>query len=413
MSEIAAVSSDAPAPSVAPPPGNPRFPEIDSIRAIAVLIVLLYHVAAVTGALATPFTGDFLAVAGADAISLLFLTSGFLLYRPFVRARAAGRPLPSRRRYLRRRMLRILPAYWFALTVLAIYPGIRGPFTGDWWRYYFFLQLYSHRTLNIGIPVAWTLSVEMSFYLILPIWATLIRRVRIGSGDGAWFRGEMVALALLATLGIVIQVLASRLTVSQLVADSVLGNCTWIALGMGLAATSAYTTQRRSEPAFLRWLGTHPGRSLCGAFVCCAVATLILQPDGLLGILLSLETKQPYSRTLAGIALTFGALVFLVAPTMFGDRTRRSPGRLLLSWPPLMRIGVIAYGVYLWHLAVVSLLSESSDPVHFSATGLGLAQKIHFAPTPILFVISLAGTLVLAAFSYRFVELPFLRLKER
>jgi peptidoglycan/LPS O-acetylase OafA/YrhL len=403
----------APSPAVAPPPGNPRFPYIDSVRAIAVLSVLVYHVAAVTGDLNKPVTGDLMAVAGTQALSVLFMTSGFLLYRPFVRARAAGRPLPSRVRYLRRRMLRILPAYWFALTVLAIFPGIAGVYTGDWWRYYFFLQLYSSRTLNTGIPVAWTLCVEMSFYLLLPLWATVIRRVKIGAGPRAWLHGELATLGAVALFGAVVQVLASRLVVSDIVADSLLGNCTWIALGMALAVLSVDCVARSSEPKPLRILGAHPGASLLAAAACWMGATAVLQPGGVLGILLSLETKQPYARSLGDIALTFGVCVFLAVPVIFGDQAAPGLTRRVLGWRPLMWVGLVSYGVYLWHLAVVSVLGESSDPAHFSASGLGLASQIGFAPTLVLLVLTMAVTLVIAGLSYRFVELPFLRLKER
>ena len=47
-------------------------------------------------------------------------------------------------------MLRIVPAYWVALTVLAVFPGIAGVFGGDWWRYYFFLQIYQPLTRISG-----------------------------------------------------------------------------------------------------------------------------------------------------------------------------------------------------------------------------------------------------------------------
>ena len=51
-----------------------------------------------------------------------------------------GRPPPRVRDYARRRVLRIVPAYWVALTVLAATVGLCGVFTGDWWVYYGFLQ---------------------------------------------------------------------------------------------------------------------------------------------------------------------------------------------------------------------------------------------------------------------------------
>ncbi len=404
-------SPAAPSPAVAPPPGNPRFPLIDSVRAIAVLAVVLYHVAAVTALINRPVIGDVVAVAGVQALSVLFLTSGFLLYRPFVRARAAGRPIPSRRRYLRRRMLRILPAYWFALTALAIFPGIVGVFSGDWWRYYFFLQLYSTRTNNAGIPVAWTLCVEMSFYLLLPLWATLIRRVRIGADPRAWLLSELVPLGVVAMVGVVVQIAASRLIVSQLVGESLLGNCTWIALGMVLAVLSVYAGQREREPKAVRAVAAHPGACWILAAASLAATTAIVQPGGLLKILRGLATPQPYARTIADIALTFAVSVFLVAPALFGDRAGGLPRRVL-GWRPLMWIGLVSYGVYLWHLAVVSLLGERSDPLHFSASGLGLAGKLHFAANPILLVLTIAVTAAIAAISYYFVELPFLRRKE-
>jgi peptidoglycan/LPS O-acetylase OafA/YrhL len=147
-----AAAASAPSPAVAPPPGNPRFPLFDSLRAIAVLAVLTFHVCLVSGALSRRVAGDAAAVLGAQGPILFFAISGFLLYRPWIAS------APSVARYARRRALRILPAYWLALTLLAIYPGV--VLGDDWWRYYLFLQLYSADTVSGGIPVAWTLCVE-------------------------------------------------------------------------------------------------------------------------------------------------------------------------------------------------------------------------------------------------------------
>jgi peptidoglycan/LPS O-acetylase OafA/YrhL len=383
----------------------------DSIRAMAVLAILFYHVAAVTGVLNKPVIGDLAAIAGAQAVSLFFLTSGFLIYRPYVRARCAGRPRPNSGRYLRRRMLRILPAYWFALTALAIFPGVVGVFSGDWWRYYFFLQLYSSRTINAGIPVAWTLCVEVSFYLLLPVWAMLVRRVRIGSGPNTWLRSELISLGLLTAFGVAVQVAAAGLLVSQTVSDSLLGNCTWFAFGMVLAVVSVAVGQRDREPKAVRAVTAHPGSCWILAVACLGATAAVLHPGGLLGIVVSLQTKQPYWRTLVSIALTVGVCGFLVAPVLFGDHAGGFPRRLM-AWRPLVWLGLVSYGAYLWHLAVVSILGERADPGHFSASGLGLAQEIHHFTTPILLVLTLAATAALAALSYYFVELPFLRRKE-
>ena len=131
----------APSPAVAPPPGNPRFELFEGLRAVALLAVLVFHVCAISGAINDRVLGDAAAMLGNQGPILFFVISGFLLYRPFVAARAAGVPAPSIARYARRRILRIVPAYWLALTILAIWPGVVGAFSGDWWRYYFVLQL--------------------------------------------------------------------------------------------------------------------------------------------------------------------------------------------------------------------------------------------------------------------------------
>ena len=59
-----------PSPAVAPPPGNPRFALFDSLRAIAALAILVFHVAAITAAIEDPVTGDVLAVLGSRGVVL-------------------------------------------------------------------------------------------------------------------------------------------------------------------------------------------------------------------------------------------------------------------------------------------------------------------------------------------------------
>ena len=65
-----------------------------------------------------------------DGVTLFFVISGFLLYRPFVAARAAARTGPAPGKYARRRVLRIVPGYWVALTVLALVFGLPHVFSG-------------------------------------------------------------------------------------------------------------------------------------------------------------------------------------------------------------------------------------------------------------------------------------------
>jgi peptidoglycan/LPS O-acetylase OafA/YrhL len=397
-------------PALAPPPGNPRFALMDSIRGLAVLAVIAFHVTSITGAMNGGISGVY-AVLGNQAVVVFFVLSAFLLYRPFVAAHADARPMPSVGRYARRRVLRIVPGYWVALTVLAIVPGVVGVFGGEWWRYYFFLQGYSERTVNSGIPVAWTLTVEVAFYVLLPLWALLLRRVGSLAGSHRWLATELWMLAPMAACGIAIQVAASRLRVSSLLATTPLGECVWLALGMALAIISVDDQRRAQSRRPVDLAARFPGACWLGAIACVAGLTIVLHPGNVFQIVASLHLRQPYGRTLGGILLTAGVATFLIAPAAFGPDHGGIPRRVL-AWRPLAALGVISYGVYLYHLTLAELISEQADPAHFSAAGLGLASDVHHLLTPLLFVLTLVASAAAGTISYRLVELPFLRLKE-
>src|SRR5712691_2846946 len=172
MDPLPSVQADAQAapPVVAPPPGNPRFGLLDGLRAIAALSVVALHVGVYTDYF-PGWQGAYVRQL-ASGVTVFFLLSGFLLYRPFVAARFSGRNHVRVRDYARRRLLRILPAYWLALTFLALWPGLPGhPLGTGWWRYYGFLQDFRGDTLFNGLGTAWSLGTEVSFYLILPLYA--------------------------------------------------------------------------------------------------------------------------------------------------------------------------------------------------------------------------------------------------
>jgi peptidoglycan/LPS O-acetylase OafA/YrhL len=369
-------------------------------------------VAGLTGAFTAPVIGPAEQVLGSVGPILFFVISGFLLYRPYTAARAAGRPFPSVAHYARRRVLRIVPAYWVALTVLALFPGIVGVFTGDWWRYYFFLQAYAARTFGGGIPVGWTLCVEVAFYLTLPLWALLVQRLARDRDAPAGRRIELGALALLAAGGIAVQLAAARHAVSALLADSLAGQCTWLALGMAIAVASVAAVQSRDDVRPVRFIAEHAGLCWLGAGAAFAGLAAAVPPENIFGLAARVAARQPIATTLRTIALTAVLCALLVAPAVFGERGGGLPRRLL-AWGPIAWIGLISYGMYLWHLAIAEWIGLPSDPTHFSASGLGLISSVHHARTLLLLVCTFAATAAVAAVSYYVVELPFLRRKER
>jgi peptidoglycan/LPS O-acetylase OafA/YrhL len=397
---LAIAVAEAPSPALAPPPGNPRFPLFDALRGCAVLAVLNFHVALYAGAVNGGTLGDTFSVVGYLGPPIFFAISGFLLYRPFVANRVAGRHSPSLRRYGRRRVLRIVPAYWFVLTVLAIFPGIVGVFTGEWWRYYGFLQLYTQRTLGEGIPVAWTLCVEVTFYLLLPVWA-----FAVGRASGGRRRREIAILAVAGCAGLAVQVAAGRQAVPWLTGETLAGQFSWFAVGMAMAVLSAHGA-RDWVP---RWL-PRPA-VLWGVAVLAAAGLVANTPAGGAAALFAEPTAvRPWHMLLVKVVLTMIFVIFVLLPVAF-DRSVGVAHRVL-STRPLVFVGVISYSAYLWHLIIVAFLARGSDS-HFSSTGLNVLGHVHFARMPILLVLTAGVTAVVASLSYRFVELPFLRRKER
>jgi peptidoglycan/LPS O-acetylase OafA/YrhL len=364
----------------------------------------------VTGRLGLGVAGRAAEVAGFQAVIVFFAISGFLLYRPYVAARARDRGVPSTRRYARRRALRILPGYWTVLTLLAIFPGIVGVFSGEWWRYYGYLQLYSERTQGQGIPVAWTLCVEVTFYIALPIWAFAVRRLTAGRGARGLLRPELLPLTAVAAAGVVVQVTAARRLIPRLVGVSLAGQITWMAIGMALAVVSV--AAQHDDSLGIRLRAVAERSALCWAVSAIAfVALMPLQPaNGLFGLIATIQTRESTATTVAKIALEAVFVTFLLLPAIFGDRRRGLPRRLLAA-APIAYLGVISYSFYLWHLTVVEWLGFRTSGA-FSAPGLNLVQHLHFARSLILYLVTLAATVTLASISYRLVELPFLRRKE-
>ena len=112
-------------------------------------------------------------------VTIFFLVSAFLLYRPFAAARIDGAAEVAPGKYLWRRFVRIMPAYWAALIVITLWLGTGDAFTPSGLRNHFaLLQLYGRDTVvDPPIQVAWTLGVELSFYAFLPVYALVMRRV--------------------------------------------------------------------------------------------------------------------------------------------------------------------------------------------------------------------------------------------
>jgi peptidoglycan/LPS O-acetylase OafA/YrhL len=341
---------------------GPRFPLADAVRALAALSIVAYHVAFVAGGLESAW------LAGLNVgVPLFFAISGFLLYRPWVAARLAGAERPAIRVYAVRRVLRIVPAYWAALIVIALVTGRAEVFAWPEALIYFgFAQAYVPEHFTGGIGQAWTLTVEVAFYAALPLVALAARRV-----PGPVLRGEVLVLA-----GLVVISVLWRAVVLATVAPSdpayfpllvaLPAQLDVFAGGMALAVLSAAGREGRAQSA--GW-----------AVAVAAYALLALwRPGG--------ETLRVVAEHELQAVIALGLLV----PAVLGAG---GPVRRALAWRPLAWVGLVSYGVFLWHLDVL--------------------RELDGLPVAALAVCGLAASLALGAASWYGLERYAQRLGRR
>jgi peptidoglycan/LPS O-acetylase OafA/YrhL len=370
-----------------------RFVLIDSMRGLAALSVIVYHVSFKFGsprATLWRLASQHSSGPPITAVVVFFLISGFVLYRPFVQARFDGRPLPRLLPYSVRRAVRILPAYWVALVVVALIFSMHYVFTARGIITYFgFLQLYgSLSTLNGGISPAWTLCVEVTFYAALPLLAWAVRRVGRGRGVLAselWFCVALATIAI-AWQGLVFAVVpASSGRIFGLL-TMLPGSLDLFAAGMGLAVLSVAVDRGRLSGRWLELIDRFPWLTWVMA----------------LGVgygLLRLESV--YSDSVAAWWLSTHELkllcaALLLAPLIFGHQ-RRGWLRRLLAQPVFLWLGAVSYAVYLWHKPLLDKLAPRLVSHGQLVTDIAV----------------MAAAIMVAALSYYVVERPVQRLVGR
>ena len=379
-----------------------RFPLFDSLRAIAALSVVAFH--------ASYFAG--LDIFGATlfrqlasrldvGVTIFFLISGFLLYRPFAKARLRGERMPRPLGYLWRRALRIAPAYWVALIVVTVWLGIEGVFTASGiLRYFGFAQIYDAGTALGGIGQAWTLCVEVTFYAFLPLWAVAMRALPSRGSPRRALAFEVAGLAVLFVVSSLYKVWALRQ-----VGPTDLNSAPYLmplpnfldqfALGMGLAVLSVWYDGREHLPRPLAVLRRWPAIGWGVAIVAFCVAAVGIGYNG--------EPLQQYGRQAFVLRHELYSVVALgaVAAALFAQPGRGVVGRVLGN-RVLAYLGLVSYGIYLYHYAVIKQLSD------WLIDDLPVSIPVRLA---VYLPLGVLGATVLATISYYAVERPALSLK--
>ncbi len=377
-----------------------RLRGIDGLRACAAGAVLVYHV----WRFAPPGRGtEDLGVLSSvlphlwHGVTLFFVLSGFLLYRPFAAAALRGTRAPSVTAFLRNRALRILPAYWVVLLATAFVLRTALVPQGETARTegvpsaellvldLLLLQNFSFDGLFTGIGPAWSLAVEAVFYVVLPVVAVV---ALAGRARGAGPRTAALApVAALLLLGVTGKVAAHGGLVdwSFGVLRSFWAWADVFALGMAVAVVAVEAQDGRLHLP-RRWRPVAGGVVVAVAAAGLATDTSNLRP---------LEVATSVHNVAVGAACALVvALVVLPGPPRWGLR-RVLEGRAVVA------AGIVSYSVFLWHEPLLRWLRLQGATAE-GATGF----LVNLALVALL-------TAALSVVTYRLVERPALRLRAK
>jgi peptidoglycan/LPS O-acetylase OafA/YrhL len=351
------------------------MPELDTVRGIAVLGVVLLHAFywQYAGLSFGPWARRFLAATqpGWVGVNLFFVLSGFLI---------TGILLDSKnkphfyRRFYTRRALRILPAYYFLLILLLLLRTSSAAFVGLSFVYLANMTDFFGVACDYG-PL-WSLAVEEHFYIL---WPTVVRNLTTRK-------------LTLISASIVVLIPLLRATSFALGLRTGLDWYTWfVADGLAAGSLLAIVLRTSVTRAQVKTLC----RSLLGASILLGLAGRpfgILTRNRLLGAALQFTMLNGF---FAGILL-----VFLLAGT--------SNARRYVNLSPLRFLGYLSYGLYLNHLLAFRIYDRICRhylPQFTPSNG-------HFALVLLRFALAGGGAIGAAYFSRRFFEERFLRLKD-
>jgi peptidoglycan/LPS O-acetylase OafA/YrhL len=350
------------------------MPQLDALRFFAVMGVIVAH--------NWQPSSHTLIVGQVDwaelGVRLFFVLSGFLITGILIGGREFGERNPKRRlffvrQFYIRRFLRIFPVYYAVLVVL-ILAGVGGIRHISPWLFSYTTNIYIWHYLAFpyAVPHFWTLAVEEQFYLVWP-WAMLFLPRK-------WLVPFLLSLCFLGP--------AWRLYASFHYSPSewnaagtfTLGVVDFLAIGAVLAIAA---NADRSGEALQR------------------VLTFVVLPIGAV-IYVSLFWVQHTVDHHAPLALedTGAALIFC---WLIGGASRGFaglPGHLL-GWRPIVYLGKISYGIYIFHFLVPLAFTEAARRFSFHYENSGFVN----------FIVTSVVTFGVAALSWHLFERPINGLK--
>jgi peptidoglycan/LPS O-acetylase OafA/YrhL len=378
------------------PRGSESIAELDGLRALAILFVLFRHGV-------RPFweeSARLFPLAGWDAgiplingwvgVDLFFVLSGFLITHHICGRYRRQDGRIDFRDYLWRRILRIIPAYYAVLLIVAFglvpYFEIDSRVMGFRIGYHL-LFLQDYLPSNI-LTTFWSLGVEEKFYLLSPLLLALVFRLRRPAHQYAAILG-------LAALPILIRALidmASAGEIDYLAFFKIYRSpfhASYEGLAMGMFCALLYRDRGK-----LPWAGDR--RAAHGLFW--LGATIFI---GAIGFVPLLDSISFFDKVPLQSLLSVAAGLLLLGIVLKGG-----PGRLFRSQAALV-LSRLAYCLYLVHLALIPMAQVFCDSLPWFA---GLSAGGRF----LVFLLPYLAISTVAALALHYgVEKPFLLLRER
>lgn len=344
------------------------LPAVEGMRACAAIGVVITHVAFQTGH-SDGITGRLFGRFDL-AVAVFFALSGFLLWRGHAAAARGLRNRPATGHYLRSRIVRIMPGYLVAVVViLTLLPDVRADLT-VWLANLTLTQIYVPLTLTAGLTQMWSLSVEVSFYLALPVLALLARRIPV--------RARIAVIVVLAVASLFWVHIPFDPSSGHNLWNWPPAFFSWFAAGMVLAELTVTP---------VGWVHRLARRRVLMALIAIAAFSIAASP------LAGREGLHPGSVGQVMLKTAMGAVVAaaLLAPLVL-DRPDTS--HRFLGSDTMVTLGRWSYGLFVWHLAALAMVFPVIGEFAFNG---------HM---PVVLVLTVVFGFAIAAVSYALVESP-------
>lgn len=356
--------------------GQQRSIRLESVRGTTAFCVMFAHIGAITFGIMPgvapidqqlSFAENFVYYGFGNTVFFFFALTGYLLFWPFAKRYWGGGSKIDLKIYAMNRILRCVPLYLIAVVVVLTF---RDDSTlGAWWRFLTFSENFFEYTAANFLGVAWTLVVEIHYYILLPLLAGGIAMVAAGSRRRAGL--ALIAIGLVSfALRIKFIYLAEPPSIQWRL--NLPTNLMFFVPGMLLAVIKLSWDERRPD-----WVKGVLARG--DAWILGSIAIFLF-------VVLN-DWSDDYLLTFAALLL-LGACVLPLEPGLLTTT-------LEFRWPAY--IGLISYSLYIWHLPLQELIVQITGVDSFWLMSL----------------LAIPAGVVAGALSYRYIETPFLRMRRR